>query len=114
MPDAVPALSAPTIERDNPLTRSKAGVVGIAFLACMLALCLGRLPWTLGAGAERGVPRYNEGKPAAGRLPPLWISPSADQARRFNQLVDPGVVGEIAHANNIKPSDAIEATTGPA
>jgi ABC-type dipeptide/oligopeptide/nickel transport system permease subunit len=113
MQQSVPALSAPPIRRDNPLTRSKAGLVGIAFLALMLAMCLGSLPWTLHAGAERGVPRYNEGKPAAGRLPPLWISPSVDQARRFNQLVDPGVVADIAMANNIKASEAVGATSGP-
>src|SRR5947209_3896660 len=59
--DSVPALSAPPIGRDNPLTRSKAGLVGIGFLVLMLALCAGTLPWTLREGGERGVARYNEG-----------------------------------------------------
>ncbi|GJQ30829.1 MAG: hypothetical protein HBSAPP03_27130 [Phycisphaerae bacterium] len=46
----------------------------------MLAACLGSLPWTL--TRVDGVPRYNAGDTAAGRLPPRWITPTADQARR--------------------------------
>jgi ABC-type dipeptide/oligopeptide/nickel transport system permease subunit len=110
MADSTPAFTAP--RRDNPLTRSKAGLVGIAFLMLMLGVCVATLPWTLGAGEGR-VPRYNEGKPAAGRLPPFWVSPNADQTRRFNRLVDPAVVDEVAKANSLRASEAVDATSGP-
>ncbi len=114
MAESVPALAAPPPGRDNPLTRSKAGVVGIAFLVLILLACLVTLPWTLGGGGEgRAVPRYNEGKPVAGRLPPFWVSPNTDQVRRFNQLVDPAVVDQVAKANSMLASEALASTTGP-
>jgi ABC-type dipeptide/oligopeptide/nickel transport system permease subunit len=112
MADSIPALSTPPVRRDNPLARSKAGLVGIAFLALMLGVCVATLPWTLSAGEGR-VPRYNEGKPSAGRLPPFWVSPNADQTRRFNRLVDQAVVEEVAKANSMRASEAVDATSGP-
>src|SRR3954466_1954085 len=98
MSESAPALVAPRPKRDNPFTRSKAGLVGFAFLVLMLAACLGTLPWTLGRG-EGNVPRYNEGRPSAGRLPPFWVSPNQDQARRFNRQVDPAALDQISKMN---------------
>jgi ABC-type dipeptide/oligopeptide/nickel transport system permease subunit len=46
-------------------------------------------------------------------LPPFWVSRSADQARRFNRLVDPAVVEEVAKANSVRASEALDATSGP-
>jgi oligopeptide transport system permease protein len=117
MPDSVPALAAPPPRRDNPLTRSKAGLVGLAFLVLMLGVCLGTLPWTLSRG-EGNVPRYNEGRSSAGRLPPFWVSPTQDQARRFNRQVDPAVVDQISKMNMIKVDKeggvgVVDSTTGP-
>ncbi len=61
---------APPIRRDNPFTRSVAGMVGTLFLAVMAVACLGTLPWTLGDAG--GSPRYNAGAPIDARLPPSW------------------------------------------
>jgi ABC-type dipeptide/oligopeptide/nickel transport system permease subunit len=116
MPESVPALAAAPPQppkRDNPLTRSKAGVVGLAFLVLMLGVCLGTLPWTLARG-EGNVPRYNAGRPSAGRLPPFWVSPTQDQTRRFNRVVDPAVVDQASKMNMKSPPDGgVDATTGP-
>src|SRR5262245_49798222 len=113
MPESVPALAAPPPKRDNPLTRSKAGLVGLAFLVLMLGVCLGTLPWTLGRG-EGNVPRYNEGRSSAGRLPPFWVSPTQDQARRFNRQVDAAVVEQASKVNMKSPGQGgVDATTGP-
>jgi ABC-type dipeptide/oligopeptide/nickel transport system permease subunit len=113
-----PAPTPTPTTRDKPLTRSKAGLAGLVFLVLMLGLCLGSLPWTLGMG-KGNVPRYNEGRPSAGRLPPFWVSPSQDQARRFNRQVDPAaVVDQISKMNMESKSEAgggaFDATTGPA
>jgi oligopeptide transport system permease protein len=118
MPESVPPLAAPPSQppkRDNPLTRSKAGVVGLAFLVLMLGVCLGTLPWTLGRGEGGGgnVPRYNEGRSSAGRLPPFWVSPTQDQARRFNRQVAPAIVNQVSDLNKNMPSERVDATTGP-
>lgn len=116
---------APPIRRDNPLTRSKAGLAGMAFLAFMLLACLVTLPWTLGevrlagpeAGAEggagQGVPRYNAGQAAAGRLPPFWVSPNPDQHRRLNEQVPRAQVEAIAQAAGMDVEEALKQTTGP-
>jgi len=115
--ESVQALLAPPPKRDNPFTRSPAGVVGIAFLAAMLIACLGTLPWSLGTVAEgasgRGVARYNAGAPAAGRLPPWWVSPSPDQAARLNARVDPAVLDAVALRHDLRPSEAVLRTEGP-
>lgn len=67
---------APTPPRDNPLTRSLAGIIGMMFLGLMLLLCLGTLPWTLSEVPVSGQlvteARYNAGVPKQGRLPPAW------------------------------------------
>ena len=111
--ESVPALAAPPLKRDNPFTRSVPGLIGMAFLGLMLLACLGSLPWTLGSPGQHGVPRYNEGSPIAGRLPPSWVTPTPAQAQRFNKVVAPEVVEQIALAHNVDADDALEATTGP-
>lgn len=74
--------------RDNPLTRSVPGLVGIGFLVMMVLACVTTLPWTLGAsGAGAGaVPRYNEGDARAGRLPPFWWPADGEQAARLDAI----------------------------
>ncbi len=118
---SVPAIMAPPVKRDNPLTRSVAGILGLSFLALMLVLCLATLPWTTArvteAGAAegaRGTPRYNAGDPAAGRLPPFWVDPSDEQARRFNRLVPEPVRLEIAAEHNIRPDELVDQVDTPA
>ena len=72
-----------------------AGLAGLAFLLAMIAVCIGTLPWTLGS-AGGGEPRYNEGRPAEGRLAPWWWGPRDDDERlRLNALVDAGAPDQI-------------------
>jgi len=65
---------AARIRRDNPLTRSLAGLIGAGFLVLMFAACVLTLPWTLGSTMDDGamVPRYNAGSINDARLPPFW------------------------------------------
>lgn len=67
--------------RDNPFTRSLAGLLGAGFLVVMFAACVLTLPWTLGGTVDDGalVPRYNAGSIDEARLPPFW-SPGAARA----------------------------------
>ncbi|MFO0831809.1 MAG: ABC transporter permease [Phycisphaerales bacterium] len=110
--ESVPAIMAPVVARRNPLTRSVAGVVGLVFLTVMLVLCVGSLPWTM--GREAGVARYNAGRPSEGRFPPVWVTPSAEQAGRVNR----GVVGEaraeeLARAHGISRAEVMASRTLP-
>ena len=80
MPErTIPALMAPPPKRDNPLTRSVAGLIGVGFLALMCAACLLTLPWTLarvpepGASPGSGSPRYDVQIRTARHLPPTWF-----------------------------------------
>ncbi len=62
---SVPAIMAPPVSKDHPLTRSVAGMIGLVFLIVMVLASLGSLPLTLSTAA--GVPRYNDGVPRQGR-----------------------------------------------
>lgn len=109
---------APPPGRDNPLTRSVAGVVGLSFLAAMLAACLLSLPWTL-QRVERGdggrpIPRYNDGATTAARLPPFWITPTADQAQRLHAQVPLEKVEAIARELGMDVEAVRTARDGPA
>lgn len=91
MPESVPAMSAPPRARDNPLTRSLAGVIGLATLAVLVLACLGSLPWTLGsAGVDpfgRDLPaRYKHGDLSGYLLPPTWAGMSAPEQERFDTV----------------------------
>lgn len=67
--------------RDNPHTRSLAGLIGAGVLALMIGACVLTLPWTLGSTPDDGamVPRYNEGSINDARLPPFW-APDAQRS----------------------------------
>ena len=110
--DAAPALDAPQKRRDNPLTRSRSGLVGLIFLVLMIVACVGTLPWTLGSGSD-GVARYNEGSPRAGRLPPFWWPADEQDAERFNANVDPEIIDRLAEDNDLSPIEVIAQTEGP-
>lgn len=81
-------MKAPAVVRDNPLTRSVPGLVGIGFLVLMVLACVVTLPWTLGASdaGAGAVPRYNEGDARAGRLPPFWWPADAEQGARLDAI----------------------------
>lgn len=71
--DTVPAMRAPAPQRDNPLTRSVAGVSGLIVLAILVLACVGSLPYTL-TSPGLGLPvRYDAQNLAANRLPPTWL-----------------------------------------
>lgn len=78
MPVSVPAMRAPPRQRDNPLTRSVAGMIGMGFLAAMLLACIASLPWTMGRVVEpgqsqsTGSQRYDLQVRTARQLPPGW------------------------------------------
>lgn len=116
--ESVPALAAPPRARDNPLTRSKAGIAGLAFIVVVGLVCLGSLFWTLepAPGAPEGdsTPWYNAGDPAEGRLPPFWAPVDEERAIQFNAAVDPEIVAEIAQSHGMTPGELVRTTEGPA
>ena len=75
---SVPAMSVEArTTRDNPLTRSRAGVVGFFVLATLVAICVGSLPWTLASPGPNQPGRYAEADFSAALLPPSWAPPDA-------------------------------------
>jgi oligopeptide transport system permease protein len=118
--ESIPALAAPPPPRDNPFTRSTSGVVGMAFLALMVLVCLGTLPWTAArvstgsSEVQSQTRRFNSGDPAAGRLPPWWWSPrDAETIRRLNALVPPDHVEAVARTHGLRTAAVLEETEGP-
>lgn len=109
---SIPALAAPPPARDNPLTRSAAGVIGLSFLGAMLLICLGSLFWTLAPDAS-GSPRFNAGVPAEGRLPPWWGPKADDDIIRLNSLVAADITVPIAAEAGLTPEQAMRTTEGP-
>jgi oligopeptide transport system permease protein len=69
----IPAMAAPPPARDNPLTRSVAGLIGLAVLCVLLLACLGTLPWTLTGPGPDAPPRFDNQLLTARHLPPSWI-----------------------------------------
>ncbi|MFI4915729.1 MAG: ABC transporter permease [Phycisphaerales bacterium JB060] len=116
---SVPAMAAPPVERDNPLTRSWAGMLGMAFLAVMLLVCLMGLFWTLnpaspsypGVSEGSSVARYNAGSAEYGRLPPWWAV-GQESALKLNALVPAEAVDEIASEFGVSEREARQATEG--
>lgn len=112
--ESIPAMRAPSRRRDNPLTRSVSGMIGMGVLALMLLVCLGSLPWTLSSaldpsGAAIGVPRYDAGSPIQGRLPPSWWAFDAHDIERANNAVDRQTVERVAADHGVD-TDTLLAT----
>ncbi len=108
----VPALAAPPRSRDNPLTRSKAGLAGLVFLLVMTAVCFGSLPFVTAPVGETATPRYNAGEPREGRLPPAWAPANTEQALALNRLVPDQDVQRIASEFDTTVDEARKATEG--
>ncbi|MEM7754472.1 MAG: ABC transporter permease [Planctomycetota bacterium] len=113
-PTSVPALMAPEIEKDNPLTRSVAGLLGMGFLILVGVLCLGSLPWTLGPAPgsdDTATPWYNAGAPKQGRLPPAWWPHDGGARERLLFTVDPErareAVTPLAAEWGLPPAEAL-------
>lgn len=112
MPESVPAMAAPPAARDNPFTRSAAGLVGIGFLTLMVLACVATLPWSLAPSSGRdsasAVPRYNAGDTAAGRLSPFWWPAHPDEARRLRALAPERVLERIAREHGLTVAQVVE------
>jgi len=125
--DATPVLDAPRRTSHHPLTRSLAGVIGMVFLAIMMLLCLGSLPWTTAritvTGVDEGgnpveVPGpalYNAGDPdTSARLSPSWWPvKDEDEIRRLNRRIEPQVLQDIAAEHGVSVDELVAATKGP-
>lgn len=114
---SVPAMRAPTRHRDNPLTRSVPGMIGLGVLLVMFIACLGTLPWTLGDavasdGQSMGVPRYDAGDPIEGRLPPSWWGFDASDIARANAAVDREQLAIVAQEHGVSVDDLLDARSG--
>lgn len=68
-------MRAPPPSRDNPLTRSVAGMIGMGVLAAMVLACVLSLPYTVGTPSGESTPRFNQQHKVAVRLPPSWTGP---------------------------------------
>lgn len=88
-------------------------VIGLGVLVLMVVACVGSLPWTLARGAD-GVPRYNAGETRAGRLPPLWLTFTPDQARRAGDLTDPAMARTVLGTDVLGRSLAVRMLLGGA
>lgn len=84
----VPAMAAPPPKRDNPLTRSVAGVVGLIVLGVLVIACVGTLPYTLGKADGAQTPRYAAGSLNAVLLPPHGFGLDEDETERLSKLRD--------------------------
>ena len=116
-------MAAPPVARDNPFTRSLAGMIGMGFLAFMLLLCLLGLFWTLapastsypgvsaGADGVVTVPRYNAGSAEYGRLPPWWAV-GEESALKLNALVDVQSIEGVSREFGVTPTEVRQAVDG--
>jgi oligopeptide transport system permease protein len=116
--ESISAIRAPQRQRDNPLTRSLAGVLGMGVLVVMFVACLGSLPWTLSSAVDSsgdriGVPRYDAGSPNAGRLPPFWWSYTEHDIERSTRAIDPTALDSIAEKNTVDVDALLDARDGP-
>jgi len=115
--ESISAMRAPGRERDNPLTRSLAGMLGMGVLAVMFIACLGSLPWTLSSGVDStgqtiGVPRYDAGSPKSGRLPPRWWAYDDQDIERSTKAIEPGILEGIAEEHGVTVDDLLDAREG--
>jgi len=108
--EPVLAMRAPARHKDNPLTRSKPGLVGLAVLIIMFIACIGTLPWTL--ESVDGVPRYDAGAPVEGRLPPAWLGYDDHAIERANNAVDRDILAGIAESNGTTVEALVAAREG--
>jgi len=89
--------------RDNPLTRSLAGMVGLVVLAVIVLACFLSVPWTFGAarladGSSGTVRQFEAGDPSQARLPPSWWPKDTQDRRRIVEFAPPEALEAAARA----------------
>jgi ABC-type dipeptide/oligopeptide/nickel transport system permease subunit len=105
---SIPAIMAPPPARDNPLTRSVAGVLGIGFLALMVIACLATLPWTLRSGPQG--PRYDAQNRLARQISPFWWPTEGEamdpdsEAARLRAVGRAAALERAAEAEGVSPA----------
>ncbi len=118
----VPAMAAPPTRRDNPLTRSLAGLIGLATLAIIVLACFVTIPWTFAApetpdGQPGMVRLYEAGQPSHARFAPAWWPTDTTTQRRIIELAPPDAreqaARSIATGRGLTP-DAVLTTSDPA
>lgn len=91
---------APPVGRDNPFTRSIAGMIGAAVLSVLVLACLVSLPYTLASAGEdeggRSLPaRYKQGDLDGFLLPPTWAGMNDREAERFEAVATNRAILEL-------------------
>lgn len=98
---SIPAIMAPPPARDNPFTRSWAGILGVGFLLLMVLACIATFPWTLD--------RYDTQDPLARQLPPSWWPARGDtedpnsEIARLEALNRAHAISEVAEREGVSP-----------
>jgi ABC-type dipeptide/oligopeptide/nickel transport system permease subunit len=118
-PASIPAMRAPAPKRDNPLTRSVAGMIGLGVLVTIVLACFVSTPWTFGrvrdAGAPEGTgaPRYDLQYKTARQIPPVWwgvegdpTKPDDTSARRLEETARMMALERIARESS--PEKTVE------
>jgi len=98
---------APPRTRDNPLTRSVPGLIGLGFLVVMFAVCLGTLPWTLSTPSDSALPRYDSGTPREARLPPSWWGMDERDSARATASLSDDRLAAIAAETGLTPTELL-------
>jgi len=112
---SVPALDAPPMARDNPLTRSWAGMIGLGTLAIIFLICFGSIPFTFASPkGETVTSRYESGIPRQALLPPAWWPKDDEHVRRTvaaapSDALD-AAIERVANDTGKRPSQVANAT----
>ncbi len=116
-----PTLNAPIVARENPLTRSVAGMIGIGFLTLIMLLSFISAPWTFGwartpDGTVLNTARYEAGNPQQARVQPSWWPAHADTIDRLIETAPPErlepAIEHVARQFGLTPN-AVLASTDP-
>ncbi|MCA9310474.1 MAG: hypothetical protein KDA21_04660, partial [Phycisphaerales bacterium] len=81
---SVPAMAGTEYHRDNPLLRSKAGLIGMCVLGVLVGVCLLSIPYTFGE-VRPDTPRYDHQRLAAFMLPPWWVTHDEAEKGRLEE-----------------------------
>lgn len=101
----VPAMAAPPRGKDNPLTRSIAGIIGFVVLGVLALACLGSLPYTLSAPPGSDTPRYNAGNLEGYLLPPTWAGMDDEEHARFMSVARERAIARLTVAARADDAD---------